>query len=128
MLVCIFKRMWLEIFEIQNSKNCSISTVQKDPFYSSHFTCNPIRKNFNADLSNWDTSIVTSMHATFREASSFVNGNIGHWAVDKVTSLSRTFRDAALFNADLGGWDISKRVVVFGARIGELEHGECHES
>ena len=40
--------------------------------------------SFNGDISNWDTSSVTSMSLMFKDASSF-NGDISNWDTSSVT-------------------------------------------
>ena len=45
---------------------------------------------FNGDISNWDTSSVTSMYGMFDRASSF-NGDISNWDTSSVTSMYRMF-------------------------------------
>ena len=61
---------------------------------------------FNADLSNWDVSSVTTMEGTFYYAKSF-NSAIGAWDVSKVRSMYRMFTYASSFNSEIGAWDTS---------------------
>ena len=65
------------------------------------------RTEFNANISNWDTSKVTNMNAMFRDASSF-NQDIGGWDTSKVTDMEDVFLSASSFNQDIGGWDTSQ--------------------
>ena len=58
------------------------------------------------DLSKWDTSKVTSMVNMFYECSTF-NGNISNWDVSKVTRFDSMFFDCSSFNQDISNWDIS---------------------
>ena len=58
------------------------------------------------DLSKWDTSKVTSMVNMFYECSTF-NGNISNWDVSKVTRFDSMFYGCSLFNQDISNWDIS---------------------
>ena len=46
--------------------------------------------SFNGDISNWDTSSVTSMSYMFYGASNF-NGDISNWDTSSVTSMSNMF-------------------------------------
>ena len=58
------------------------------------------------DLSKWDTSKVTSMVNMFYECSTF-NGNISNWDVSKVTRFDSMFFDCSSFNQDISNWVIS---------------------
>lgn len=61
---------------------------------------------FDGDISNWNTSNVTSMEGIFFNATIF-NGNISQWDVSKVTSMKKMFLGAEKFNQNIGDWDIS---------------------
>ena len=65
------------------------------------------RYEFNADISGWDTSQVTTMRATFNGAKAF-NQPIGSWDTSQVTDMTETFYQAEAFNQDIGGWDTSQ--------------------
>lgn len=58
------------------------------------------------DLSKWDTSKVTSMVNMFYYCSTF-NGNISNWDVSKVTRFDSMFYCCSSFNQDISNWDIS---------------------
>ena len=58
------------------------------------------------DLSKWDTSKVTSMVNMFYECSTF-NSNISNWDVSKVTRFDSMFYGCSSFNQDISNWDIS---------------------
>lgn len=58
------------------------------------------------DLSKWDTSNVTSMVNMFYDCSTF-NGNISNWNVSKVTRFDSMFYGCSSFNQDISNWDIS---------------------
>ena len=58
------------------------------------------------DLSKWDTSKVTSMVNMFYECSTF-NGNISNWNVSKVKRFDSMFYGCSSFNQDISNWDIS---------------------
>jgi len=62
--------------------------------------------NFNADISRWNTSNVTTMRRMFRYKSSF-NQNIGNWNTSNVTDMSEMFHNASSFNQDIGNWNTS---------------------
>ena len=58
------------------------------------------------DLSKWDTSKVTSMVNMFYGCSTF-NGNISNWNVSKVKRFDSMFFGCSSFNQDISNWDIS---------------------
>lgn len=58
------------------------------------------------DLSKWDTSKVTSMVNMFYDCSTF-NSNISNWNVSKVTRFDSMFYGCSSFNQDISNWDIS---------------------
>jgi len=62
------------------------------------------RTDFNADISSWDVSNVTTMYNMFAETS--FNQNIGNWNVGNVTRMTSMFANTP-FNQDIGEWDIS---------------------
>ena len=64
------------------------------------------RSPFNGDISNWDTSNVTSMERMFRFAD-FFNQPLDNWDVSNVTNMSEMFNIATRFNQPLN-WDTSK--------------------
>ena len=64
----------------------------------SYVFCN--RSNFNADISNWDTSSVTNLLQTFYQATSFTGDGVSNWDTSSVTSLEYTFFFAASFTGD----------------------------
>ena len=64
-------------------------------------------KAFNADLSKWDTSKVTSMRGMFYNAESF-NADLSGWGVSKVTNMSRMFGGAKAFDMSYtANWDLT---------------------
>lgn len=58
------------------------------------------------DLSKWDTSKVTSMVNMFYDCTTF-NCNISNWDVSKVTRFDSMFFGCSSFNQDISNWDIS---------------------
>ena len=60
------------------------------------FNVEPL-KDFNADISNWDTSEVTDMSSMFENCTSF-NQDISKWNIKKVTNMSKMFKNATVFN------------------------------
>ena len=69
--------------------------------------------NFNANISNWDTSLVTEMNNMFWKAYVFNNGASSgvsttlSWNTSSVTTMMSTFNRATAFNGNLSGWDTS---------------------
>ena len=61
-------------------------------------------REFNGDISRWDTSNVKNMRAMF-SASQF-NGNISKWNISKVKNTSWMFYNSK-FNGDISKWDVS---------------------
>ncbi|MEM9423772.1 MAG: BspA family leucine-rich repeat surface protein [Spirochaetota bacterium] len=64
------------------------------------------KKNFNGDISEWDTSNVTTMEGMFGFAFQF-NRDIRAWDVSSVTRMDKMFWQAAKFNQDISAWDTS---------------------
>ena len=61
--------------------------------------------NFNADISSWDVSKVTTMASMFRNTA--FNQNIGNWDVSSVTTMVYMFEGAIAFNQNIGTWNVS---------------------
>ncbi|TKA58783.1 hypothetical protein MBOVa_5900 [Mycoplasmopsis bovis 8790] len=60
---------------------------------------------FNQDLSKWKTDKITIMSSTFSNAAKF-NGNIKNWNTSNVTTMKEMFWRAQTFNQDIGNWDV----------------------
>lgn len=60
-------------------------------------------RQFNQDISMWDTSHVTKMTSMFSTCDDF-NQDISKWDVSKVTNMDYMFDGAESFNQDLSGW------------------------
>ena len=69
--------------------------------------------SFNADVSRWDTSGVTSMENMFYQASSF-DQDVSKWDVSKVANMRGMFNQASTFNQNLWNWDTSQVTSMFG--------------
>ena len=65
------------------------------------------KAEFNGDLSNWDTSRVTTMRKMFFKASAF-DGDLSRWNTSQVTTTQRMFEYASRFNGEIGNWDVKK--------------------
>lgn len=64
-------------------------------------------KNFDSDISDWDTSRVTSLSNTFYGCESFMQ-DISRWDVSNVTNMEYAFNGAYNFNSDLSRWNVGK--------------------
>jgi len=64
-------------------------------------------KDFNEDISTWDTSRVKSMSEMFYGCEKF-NQPIGHWDVSKVTATMHMFYAAKSFNQPLADWNTER--------------------
>ena len=62
--------------------------------------------DFNQDISNWDMSNVVDMVRMFQDAESF-NQDISNWNVSSSRDMYATFSGAQAFNQPLGSWDVS---------------------
>jgi len=63
-------------------------------------------QSFNADLSKWKVSQVTSMKSMFEDSYQF-NSNLGGWDVGNVVNMNSMFF-ATKFNDNVSGWNIGK--------------------
>ena len=61
-------------------------------------------KDFNEDISRWDTSSVTDMHKMFSGACSF-NQPVEGWNTANVTDMMGMFTSASSFNQPVEGWN-----------------------
>ena len=69
--------------------------------------------SFNADLSKWNTSRVTTTGWMFLYASSF-NGDLSQWNTSLVTNMESMFWGAYAFNGNLSHWDTSRVQIMYG--------------
>ncbi|MFT6946556.1 MAG: surface protein [Vicingaceae bacterium] len=61
--------------------------------------------NFNADISDWNITQITSLQRTFFGASSF-NRSL-NWDFSNVTNMVESFASATSFDQDISTWDVS---------------------
>ena len=79
-----------------------------DNMFDQYNRINPnVASKFNADISKWDVSRITSMVQTFNWAVEF-EGDLSQWVTSKVTNFRSMFTFAKYFNSDLSLWDTSK--------------------
>ena len=64
------------------------------------------RHTFNEDLSDWNTSSVTSMAWMFSYNFAF-NQDISNWDISSLVNMGHMFRGAHAFNQNLGDWNIT---------------------
>ena len=82
---------------IQDTKSPIVltNTSMNDMFQSA--------RNFNSDISRWNTSKVINMNNMFTNASKF-NQPIGNWDTTNVTYMDGMFNGATAFNQPIGSW------------------------
>ena len=59
---------------------------------------------FNADLSDWDVSSVTSMRDMFSDCRDFEGVGLEKWNTERVESMEGMFRNCEEFATDISGW------------------------
>lgn len=62
-------------------------------------------REFNQNLSWWDTENVTNMSGMFMQCYKF-NGEISNWNVSNVENMAGMFSSSSVFNQNLESWDI----------------------
>ena len=86
----------LSAWTINTASTVSMANMFREMFY-------------NQDITNWNTSRVTSLSGMFYGNPSF-NQPIGTWTTSAVTNMSQMFApyiSASTFNQDISGWDTS---------------------
>merc|ERR1719491_792603 len=100
--------------------NCFNTSKVTDMSYLFDTDDNKIFKDFNNDISSWDTSGVKDMEDMFAGASKF-NNDISSWDTSGVTDMSWMFFKASKFNNDISSWDTSgvrdMTFMLFGASM-----------
>ena len=81
-----------------------MSHILHDGHYDMGIGWTAYSANFNADISRWDMSSVTSTSYMFSGAQSF-NGDLSNWDVSSVTDMNSMFQNAHNFNVDLLTWN-----------------------
>ena len=78
-------------------------------------------REFDQNLSGWNTANVTTIAYMFQDAEKFTNGgdsDINNWDTGKVTEMNDAFTRAVLFNHDLSGWDTSEVTTMYAMFYG----------
>ena len=73
--------------------------------------------SFNADISNWDVSNVTSFSRCFQGCANF-NQDISSWDMSSATDASFMFYNATSFNQPIGSWDLTSATNLFQILLG----------
>ena len=68
---------------------------------------------FNQSLDSWDVSSVTTMRGMFAYAKSF-NQPLNSWNVSNVIDMLEMFYNSTIFNQPLNGWDVSSVILMNG--------------
>ena len=83
----------------------------------SHLFFDIRHRDFNADLSNWNVSRVTTMEGMFRNAPAF-NGDLGRWKVHNVRNMNSMFDNAASYEGKgLDQWNRRLSSLRFAAHM-----------
>ena len=78
-------------------------------------------KEFDQNLSGWNTANVTTIAYMFQEAEKFTNGGdpgINTWNTGNVTAMNSAFDGAVSFNHDLSGWNTSEVTTMYAMFYG----------
>jgi len=94
--------------------NCLDTTNVTDMTHLFSANFNKIFKDFNEDISCWDTSNVKTMLGMFNGASSF-NRDISSWDTSGVTNMGYMFEGASLFGKRICNWNVNQ--VTFSSKM-----------
>ena len=83
-----------------------------------------VLKDFNGDISQWDTSNVFNMRSMF-EFSAFT-GDISKWNVSRVGDMSYMFSESK-FNGDISRWGVSNVRDVYGMFLNSKFSGDIRD-
>jgi surface protein len=100
------------------SANCMFGSVETETFTSTNFFDSAsqtitdmkdmfLNSDFNQDISNWNTSNVTTMERMFFRAKNF-NQSINNWNTSNLINMDTMFYRADTFNQPLNNWNTSK--------------------
>jgi surface protein len=106
-----------------NINNWTIGTTNPITMASMFNQC-----SFNQNISNWNTSAVTSMQGMFTSATQF-NQPIGVWNTSNVTNMANMFQQGFgghAFNQDIGNWNVSNVTNFSGFMDGKTTYSYLH--
>ena len=89
----------------QHGPRCDLNHLDISGFVSLDRLFTYELKDFNGDISGWDTSNVTSMREMFKNST--FNGDISRWNVSKVQDMYEMFA-LCQFKGDLSQWDVGR--------------------
>jgi hypothetical protein len=78
--------------KIETNSFCTTGITEMDSIFS--------YKDFNQDISRWDTSLVASMDSMFLDASTF-SQNISSWCVQKIPTMPEDFATGSALSQDV---------------------------
>lgn len=87
----------------ENGSCCDLNHLDISSYVSLDKLFSYELKDFNGDISKWDTSNVISMDAMFKNSE--FNGDISRWNVAKVENMYEMFHRSE-FLGDLSSWDV----------------------
>lgn len=95
----------------QHGMQCDLNCidVSRVTDFSRVFSSSPLLRQFNGDISKWDTSKAQSMKGMF-QGSQF-NGDISKWNTASCNTMASMFKESA-FDGDISRWNVS-RVIHF---------------
>lgn len=78
-------------------------------------------------LGTWSTGLVTDLHFTFNGAARFVGTGLDKWRTGSVTSLHYTFYCAGSMNVDLSNWNIGSVSTMKNTFTGATSLTSCNK-
>jgi head-tail adaptor len=91
-------------------ENCQFMTwTATDPPNFTTFVIDKLFRfafNFNADVSNWDMSNITTARTLFRTCRIF-NSDVSNWNTSNFVQIDEMFRECTSFDQSLADWNIS---------------------
>ena len=94
------------LFENLDPRNIDISEWNTSKVTTMEFAF--IRcKRFNCDLSSWDLSSVKNMNSMFNGCEKFEGKGLKNWKTGKVRLMYYMFKECFIFNEDISSWDVS---------------------
>ena len=63
--------------------------------------------SFDANLSQWDVSSVTTMREMFHRAYKFEGRGLENWELSSTTDMALMFKGATSFSGNISAWDVS---------------------